>query len=164
MPGPGRRFTAGNNANPNGRRGKPEPEPVFDEEPVPEAPVPQGEPEPSAVLRDLHWAYRNFGVRCKGTPQQMAFREMLEGDRPKFMDLMTKHEQMHEAKIKRFGPSSGPEKAVEAEEVEDDPGTIAALSLVEKILKEVGEDSEMTALREENLRLRRQVEAAGLGR
>lgn len=122
---PGRPFKKGQSGNPSGKKKRVEP--VYDEEPIPEPAVPDDEPEPSPVLLDLRWAYRNFGVRCRGNPQQMAFREMLEGDRPKFMDLLTKHEQMHQGRVKESSSSEAATSAV-------DEGTEKSLRILDEWL------------------------------
>lgn len=139
-------FKKGQRANPNGRAGKPKsvPEPVYDEEPREEPPVGPDDLPPSEVLRDLRWAYRNFGVRCRGTGQQMALREMLEaGDRAKFMDLLSKHEQMHQSRVKEW-LASRPKSAAGGEAggvkpLEKDEGLERAVAMCDRWLADYGE-------------------------
>jgi hypothetical protein len=142
-------FKKGQSGNPHGRRGKPKAvveeaddgpaEPVYDEEERPEPPVGPDDLPPSEVLRDLRWAYRNFGVRCRGNPQAMALREMLEaGDRAKFMDLLSKHEQMHLGRVKdwlasRPKPAAGGE-AGGPKPLEKDEGLERAVEMCERWL------------------------------
>jgi hypothetical protein len=89
----------------------------------------------------------------------MEYRRMLEADRPKFMDLLTKHEQMHESRIKReAGASVEAASGVGVEE--RDEGTEKALRILDEWLDDPRnwEDPQITALKEENERLRRQAE------
>ena len=142
MPGQGRPFKKGQSGNPSG---KPKAvveeaadgpaEPVYDQDPLPEPEVGPDDLPPSEVLRDLRWAYRNFGVRCRGNPQAMALREMLEaGDRAKFMDLLSKHEQMHLARVKEAA-ARRPAKAVSGPAaLENDEGLERAVAMCEQWL------------------------------
>src|SRR5262249_29341587 len=70
---------------------------------VPELPEPESEVEDGAseVLRALRWSFRNFGLRCKGTPQQEVFRKLHKRNPAKFLDLLTKHEQLFQQTLEK---------------------------------------------------------------
>jgi hypothetical protein len=159
MPGPGRRFEKGQVANPHGRAGKPL---AYDEPEFPEPVLAAWDRPPSEMLRDLRWAYRNFGRRCVGTPHQMAYRRMLEADRSGFTVLLSQQEKLHAARVGKALSRVSAEQVESAAGVERDEGSERARRIYDAWLADPRnwEVPEVIALREENEKLRRLLEAS----
>lgn len=140
MPGPGRPFKKGEIPNPYGRAGKPRageggpPEPVYDEPEKPEPPVADDDLPPSEFLRDFRWAYRNYGVRCRGTPQQMLLREMFEDERVKFLQAWQREEDSHTARVKEAAARRPAKVGTEPVALGKDEGLERAIEMCERWL------------------------------
>ncbi len=94
---------------------------------------------PSQVLRDLRWAYKNFGKERVGTAQQMDFKEMYKEDRKGFLELLTKHETLHRVRRpgeKGTGKTEGTGQGGPSGGGDADPGLDALVERVERLLRE----------------------------
>ena len=133
MPSESTQFKAGGPGGP----GRPKKgAPVYDQEPLPDPPVPEGEPAPEAMLRDLRWAYRNFGRRCRPeNDHQEQFRKMLAKDRAGFTHLMNQQEKLHAARVEKAMKVAAVERRVSVVE-ERDAGSEKAKAIYDAWLEE----------------------------
>jgi hypothetical protein len=138
MAGEETRFKPGQSGNPRGR--PPKNAPVYDQEALPDPPVPAGEPAPEAMLRDLRWAYRNFGRRCRPeNDHQEQFRKMLAKDRAGFTHLMNQQEKLHAARVEKALKVAAVERRASSVVEERDAGSEKAKAIYDAWLEDWGD-------------------------